>query len=148
LVSGASDGRWQFWQAAVSEFRSHPLVGGGAGSYAAWWDRHGSISYVTGNAHSLYFETLGELGALGLLLVLGVIAAAAFAAWRRWRAARGEDRATVAALAAVLAGFAVAAGIDWMWQMTVVGAVGIVAMALLTGPATDSTEPGLQTNTR
>jgi hypothetical protein len=146
LFSGASDGRWQFWQAAVSEFRSHPLAGGGAGSYAAWWDRHGTISYVTGNAHSLYLETLGELGVLGLLLVLGVIAAAAFAAWRRWRAARGEDRATVAALAAVLAGFAVAAGIDWMWQMTVVGAVGIVAMALLTGPATEPAEADTATD--
>jgi hypothetical protein len=142
LFSGTSDGRWQFWQAAVSEFRSHPLVGGGAGSYAAWWDQHGTISYVTGNAHSLYLETLGELGVLGLLLVLGVIAAAAFAAWRRWRSVRGEDRATVAALAGVLAGFAVAAGIDWMWQMTVVGAVAIVAMALLTGPATEPAQAG------
>ena len=142
LSSGASSGRWQFWEAAVSEFRHHPVLGGGAGSYAAWWDRHGTISYVTGNAHSLYLETLGELGVVGLLLVLGAIGATAFAARRRWRAARGEDRATVAALAAVLAAFVVAAGIDWMWQMTVVGAVAIVVMALLTGPATGEANTG------
>jgi hypothetical protein len=136
LSSSASNGRWQFWQAAASEFSHHPLAGGGAGSYAAWWARNGTISYFTRNAHSLYLETLGELGIVGLAIVLGLVASVVPPVRRRLRAAQGEDRATAAALAAVFGAFAFAAGIDWMWQMTVVAVVGIAVLALLTGPAT------------
>ena len=42
----------------------------------------------------------------------------------------------VASLAALLVAWCVAAGIDWMWELTAVGVLGIVALALLTGPAT------------
>jgi hypothetical protein len=136
LSSSASNGRWQFWQAAVSEFSHHPLVGGGAGSYQAWWARHGTISYFTRSAHSLYLETLGELGIVGLALILGLVASVVAPVRRRLRAAQGEDRATAAALAGVFGAFAFAAGIDWMWQMTVVAVVGIAVLALLTGRAT------------
>ena len=38
------------------------------------------------------------------------------AAGRRLRKATGERRATIAALAAALAAFVLAAGIDWMWE--------------------------------
>src|SRR5439155_18898381 len=76
LLSGSGSGRWQFWQAAFGEFRSAPLHGGGAGSYEAWWDRHGSFSYAVKDAHSLYLETLGELGLVGFVLLVGALAVA------------------------------------------------------------------------
>lgn len=136
LLSGASNGRYQFWSAAVSEFEHHPLIGGGAGSYQVWWQQHGTISYFTRNAHSLYLETLGELGILGFALIVALVLSAVPPVRRRWRAARGEDRRTIAALASVFAAFAFAAGIDWMWQLTVVSIVGVATLALLTGPAT------------
>src|SRR5207244_4518099 len=66
LLSGGGSGRWQFWAAALDEWRSRPLLGRGAGSYEAWWARHGSFSYFVRNAHSLYLEVLGELGLVGL----------------------------------------------------------------------------------
>ena len=43
LLGSSGSGRWQFWGAAVSEFRAHPLNGGGAGSWEAWWLEHGSL---------------------------------------------------------------------------------------------------------
>jgi hypothetical protein len=135
--SDASSGRWQFWQAAVHEFDAKPLSGGGAGSYGAYWAKHGNISYFVKDAHSLYLQTLGELGIGGLLLLLGFFGAALVVARRRLRATRGAERATVAAAAAVAIAFAVSVGIDWMWQLTVVGVVGVGALALLTGPATE-----------
>ena len=46
LLSSSGSGRWQFWGAAVSEFRAHPLNGGGAGSWEAWWLQHGSLPGV------------------------------------------------------------------------------------------------------
>jgi hypothetical protein len=136
LLSSTGNGRWQFWGAAVDEFQTKPLVGGGPGSYEAWWAQHGSVSYFTRHAHSLYLETLGELGLVGLALLAGFLLTGLVAAGGRLRAAAGEDRNVIAALAAVAVAFAVAAAIDWIWQLTVIPVVAVAALALLTGPAT------------
>jgi len=124
LASGAGNGRWQFWQAAFDQFKSKPLSGGGAGSYEAYWAKHGTINYFVRDAHSLYLQTLGELGIGGFLLLVGFFGSVFLAARRRLALARGPDRAVSLAL-------------DWMWQLTVVGAIGVAAFALLTGPSTD-----------
>ena len=137
LLSGNGSGRWQFWEAAVDEFSAHPFSGGGAGSYEAWWAQHGSISYFVRDAHSLYLEELGELGIAGLALVLVVVGSGLLAATKRvGRRDKREERVAVAAIAAAFAGYAVGAGIDWMWELTVVSVVGMTLLALLTGPAT------------
>ena len=70
LLSSTSNGRWQLWQVAADEFRDHPAVGGGAGSYEAEWAEHGTLKLFVRDAHSLYIETLGELGIVGLALLL------------------------------------------------------------------------------
>jgi tetratricopeptide (TPR) repeat protein len=57
-------------------------------------------------------------------------------AWRRVRAAARDQRPAVAAAVATFAAFAVAAGLDWMWELPAVTAVGVLALALVTGPAT------------
>jgi tetratricopeptide (TPR) repeat protein len=136
LLSSTGNGRWQFWGAAVDEFQTKPLVGRGPGSYEAWWAQHGSVSYFTRHAHSLYLETLGELGLVGLALLAGFLLTGLVAAGARLRAAAGEDRNVIAALTAVAVAFAVAAAIDWIWQLTVIPVVAVAALALLTGPAT------------
>jgi tetratricopeptide (TPR) repeat protein len=132
LLSGGGSGRWQFWAAAFDEWRSAPLLGRGAGSYEAWWARHGSFPYFVRNAHSLYLEVLGELGVLGLGLLLAAFAAGLVAAVRRLRD-DGDDRMTVAAGAACLVAFAAGAAIDWVWQIPVVAIVGIGCLGLLAG---------------
>src|SRR3954471_4271300 len=150
LTSDASSGRWQFWDAAVHQFQSKPLTGGGAGSYQAYWAKHGSIQYFVKDAHSLYLQSLGELGVGGLLLVLGFLGAAAVATRRRLTAARGADRAALASIAAIAVAFAFSLALDWMWQLTVVGAIGVASLALLTGPATEFGEerPGTRLTRR
>ncbi len=140
LLSANGSGRWQFWHASVDEWRADPVVGGGAGTFEAWWAEHGSLATFVRDAHSLYLESLGELGPLGLLLTLAVcLGGVALAARRSWRLA-GSERITAAALAAVAAAFAVAAGIDWMWELTVVSAVALTAVALASrlGVTTDT----------
>jgi hypothetical protein len=137
LLSGNGSGRWQFWEAAVDEFKTRPLLGRGAGSYEAWWAQHGKISYFVRDAHSLYLETLGELGVFGILSLLGAFGAGLVAIVRRIFRLRGDERVTLAALAAGFVGYAVAVGIDWMWELTVVSLVGITFLALITGPATN-----------
>jgi O-Antigen ligase len=131
LLSGGGSGRWQFWAAAADEFRADPLTGGAAGSYEAWWAEHGSFAYFVRDAHSLYLETLAELGLPGLLLVGGAFGAGLFFGVRGIR--KANDRVTTAALTATFAAYAFGAGIDWMWELTVVSVVGVACLALLTG---------------
>jgi hypothetical protein len=136
ILSSGGNGRWQFWSAAVDEFESAPLVGGGAGSYAAWWAEHGTLAYFTRNAHSLFLETMGELGLVGLLLLLGVIGVGFVVAVGRLRAAPDEERPVVAALFGTFCGFVLAAATDWAWDLTVLTVIGVACLALLVGPAT------------
>lgn len=135
LLSGNGSGRWQFWTAALDEFKSAPVQGGGAGSYEYWWSQHASFTYTLKNAHSLYLEILAELGVVGLILLLVAFGAGLLAALTALRRTRGDDRATTCALAAVLAGFVVSAAIDWVWQLTAIAIVGVVALGLLAGAA-------------
>jgi hypothetical protein len=135
LLTSQGNGRWQMWQAAVHELRAHPAGGGGAGSYAEWWAAHAPFPYFTRYAHSLYLQSLAELGAAGVALLLALLLAAALALARRLRAAPAAERSAVAAIGAVVFAFALAAAVDWMWELTVVGVIGVGALAVLTGPA-------------
>ena len=136
LLSAGGRGRWQMWEAAIGEFRASPFLGGGAGSYEAWWAEHRPILVFVRNAHSLYLETLAELGAVGLLLLAGFLLAALVSAARRLRAAAGEERSAVAALIAVFVVFLLEAAIDWIWQIPAVTGVAVVAVGVATGAAT------------
>ena len=74
---------------------------------------------VLRNAHSLYAETLGELGLVGITLLLGLIALIIAAGVRGVRRPTGPPPALLAGATAACAAFAVAAGVDWLWQVTV-----------------------------
>jgi O-Antigen ligase/Tetratricopeptide repeat len=141
LLSGGGSGRWQFWSAAVDQSGENVFVGEGAGSYEHWWSEHASFAYFIRDAHSLYVEVLGELGLVGLGLVLALVVAGIVFGVRRALRTRDEERTTLAAVTAVVAAFAVAAGVDWMWELTAVSVVGFTALALTTGPATEIVEP-------
>ena len=136
LSSGGGSGRWQFWSAAADQWREHPVTGDGAGSFEPWWAQHGTLDWFVRNAHSLWVETLGELGVIGLLLLAGAFGVGLAEGLRRLRGRVGEERATVAALLAVVLGFVVGAAIDWVWQIPVIAALALVSLGLLTGPAT------------
>jgi tetratricopeptide (TPR) repeat protein len=136
LLSGEGSGRWQFWSAAIRQFEEHPVGGGGAGSYGAWWLRDGSLALYVEDAHSLYLETLGELGLVGLVLLLAAFGSALVTALRRARSASADLRPAVAAAAAGAAAFLVGAAVDWIWELTVLGVVGMLCIGLAVGPAT------------
>jgi hypothetical protein len=136
LTSGSGSGRWQFWVAAVDEWKSHPAIGGGAGSFAHWWAEHASFTYFLRDAHSLYLEVLGELGVIGFVLIVAFVAMGIGVGIVRVRRLSGNARTTAAALTAVWVAYAVAAGIDWMWELTAVTILGLVALGLVCGSAT------------
>ena len=54
--------RWAYWSAAASDYRSHPLLGSGAGTYGAYLVAHPRSNARALDGHNLYLETLAELG--------------------------------------------------------------------------------------
>jgi len=111
------------------------------GSYEAWWAEHAPFGYFIRNAHSLYLEVLGELGAVGFLLLAGSLGLGGVVAARNMVRLEGNDRVAAASLFGALAAFLLSAGIDWVWQLTVVSAVGLVCLGVLIGPAASSVAP-------
>lgn len=143
LLSGNGSGRWQFWTASIKQWESHPFLGNGAGSYEAWWTKHMPADYPqpAKDAHSLYLQELGELGIPGLALALALAVSGIGIGVQRSLRSSGERRVALATLTAVYAAFSVAAGIDWMWELTVVTGLGIVALALLSSAAVTAPSP-------
>lgn len=141
LLSSAGSGRWQFWSAALDQWRQSPVGGDGAGSFEAWWAGHGSIALFVKDAHSLYLETLGELGVVGLALVLALVGGGIAVGALRAVNASGDTRVYAAAATAVFGAYATGAGIDWVWELTAVSVVGFVSLALAVGPATAVSTP-------
>jgi O-antigen ligase len=131
LLSSSGSGRWQFWTAAVDEFRAHPLNGGGAGSWQAYWLQHDTLKgFFSQFAHSLYLEALGELGIVGLLLIGAAVLCAVVGAIRSALALRSAE---IAAASAAGIAFFVAAAYDWVWQLAGIAVVGVGLLGLALG---------------
>ena len=113
LPHAAPHDRGAYWSSARHVVSLHPLLGTGAGTFAAVY--HGAVPGH--DAHSLYLQVLAELGPLGLALIVALFALPLVVAVRRG----------VAAPAAGLAVYVLAAGVDWDWQLP---AVTVAALAL------------------
>lgn len=138
VVSGGTSGRSEYWQSALDAFAEEPLHGIGAGEFEQWWTQNGTLGVPATNAHSLPLESLAELGPAGLALVLAIFAIPAIAGVRLLRIARREGAALPAEALPAAAGLAllttgaVAAGLDWTWELPAVFGLAIVAAAVLT----------------
>jgi hypothetical protein len=130
--------RAPYWDVSLGAFADHPLTGVGSGSFRVEWRREAEAARGAFDAHSLYFETLAELGLVGGLLLACFIAAVAAGAVAAARA-RPDDPVLPAAIA-VLAAFAVHAGVDWDWELP---AVTLPAL-LLAAAAITRPEPGMR----
>ena len=134
LNSVNSGDRYQTWESALDASSSEKLTGIGPGTFEYWYARDGGGQQFVRDAHSIYLESLAEMGPVGLILVLALILgplgmAAALALKRGSEARRG----LAAAAAAGMAAFAVAAGIDWAWEMTVLPVMFFVLAAGIVG---------------
>src|SRR5204863_6434325 len=130
FLSTNGNWRWQFWRSAWHEFSGSPLVGRGAGSFQWWWSQNGiSVGYV-GNPHSLYMEALGELGLVRFLLLVGALLVGTAAGAQAALRSTGARRDAAAAALAGFVAFAVASGVDWMWELPGVAVVGMSLLGL------------------
>jgi O-antigen ligase len=126
-------GRHDFYRVAVDGFGEKPVLGHGAGSYEFTWEQLRSIDMPVHNAHSLYLEAFDELGLVGGLAVLGLFGVLLWTGLSAWRAAAGPQRELVAVLLAAMLAFAVGTGLDWFWEIAVMGAVFFLAAGVVVG---------------
>lgn len=131
--SASGSGRYQWWQSAVDANATEPLLGIGPGTFEYWWAREGTIPGFVRDAHSLYLETLAELGIIGLVLVLLLVASPFVFGVRRLFALDPERRMLLAGALAGCAAFAIAAAIDWVWELTVLPVVFLLLAAAAIG---------------
>ncbi len=131
--------RYLVWESAIDASAAASPTGTGPGTFEFWWAREGEGTQFVRDAHSIYLEALAELGPMGFVLVailiFGPIGFAGVGA-----ASRGssERRSLLAVAASGMAAFAVAAGIDWAWEMTVLPVVFFVLVAATMGPSAES----------
>jgi len=136
LQSASGRGRYQYWQAAIDAAKSKPFTGIGPGTFEYWWTRNGDLHGFVRDAHSLFFESLGELGLVGLALVLALVLGFPLATGARAITRQPASRPGVAAVLAACAAFCVAAAIDWAWELTVLPAALFVLAAALARSST------------
>jgi hypothetical protein len=125
LFSFSGSGRALLWRVALDDYRNHPLLGSGAGTFQRAWIRSPKSDFNVHDAHSLYIETLAELGPVGLVLVLILFTLPLAAAWRARRSPY-----TIGAAGAYVA-FFIHAGVDWDWELSGVTLTAICCGALL-----------------
>jgi O-antigen ligase len=119
LLSLSGSGRVDAWRVALHDFAEHPLIGSGAGTYAAYWDLHRPSTSDLRDAHSLYLETMAELGIVGFVLLVAALAVPLVVAFRVRR-----HPLLPAALGAFVA-YLVDAGVDWDWEMPALTLAGL-----------------------
>ena len=122
LSSISSVARVDQWRVALREYREHPWLGSGAGTWEQYWQRDRPNGTQVVDAHSLYLETLGQLGWPGLALLLLALAVPLCVA------IRARSHPLAAAAFGVYVAYLVRTGIDWDWETPV-----LTVIALLCG---------------
>jgi O-antigen ligase len=131
--------RLHYWHVALQEYRSHPLLGGGAGTFGDYfWRYHRPAAGFAREAHDSYLQTVAELGAIGLVLLVCGLA-------QPLAALRSPQGALVAGCLGAYVAFLAHMAIDWEWSVPPVALVGLTSGALaLVGTRTEpAREPPL-----
>jgi hypothetical protein len=129
LFSFSGSYRVDLWRSAWRDYREHPVLGSGAGSYEQYWLRDRSFEHKVRDAHSLYLETLAELGPVGLTLLLLAVGAPVVAA------VVARRHPLVSAAFAAYAAFLIHAAVDWDWELPAVTVAAFVCAAALLAAA-------------
>ncbi|HEU4449426.1 MAG TPA: O-antigen ligase family protein [Gaiellaceae bacterium] len=125
--------RYDFWRVALAEFRDSPVVGIGAGNFAAPYLRERESPEEPLYPHSLPVMVLSQTGAVGALLFAGFLVTALACAWvgRRRRSTFGN--ALAGAAVATFAYFALHGSIDWFWEFPGLAAPAFACLGLAGG---------------
>jgi hypothetical protein len=130
--------RPMYWHVAWIEYRAHPWLGSGAGTFGDYWLRYGIPGVAGGalDAHNLYLETLAELGPAGLALLAAMLVLPLAAA------VRGRRQPLVSAAFGAYAALLAHAALDWDWEMPAVMLAGLFCAAAIVACAREPAPAG------
>ena len=128
-LSHLNGNRYFIWRSAWDAFKDEPIKGLGSGTFEFWWDEQGGAEFIR-DAHNLYLEQFGEQGLFGGLLILVMVGGLIFGGLKARRRLEGDDVGLQAGLLAAFGVFLFAAGVDWIWESTAVGMLGVIAGAV------------------
>jgi O-Antigen ligase len=128
-LSHLNGNRYFIWRSAWDAFKDEPIKGLGAGTFEFWWDEQGGGEFIR-DAHNIYLEQLGEQGIFGGILIVTMLGGILWGGLRARRRLSGDDVGLNAGLLAAFGVFLFAAGVDWIWESTAVGMLGVIAGAV------------------
>jgi hypothetical protein len=127
-----------YWHVAWIEYRAHPWLGSGAGTFGDYWLRLGIPGAAGGalDAHNLYLETLAEVGPVGLALLVATLAVPLVATVGVRR--RPFVPVALGGYSALLAH----AALDWDWEVPAVMLAGLFCGAAIIACAREPAPQG------
>ena len=120
LTSVSSNSRSQYWQVAWQEWKQHPLLGTGAGTFQFTWlkDRtgYGGVKQV----HNVYLEQGTETGVFAFLALTGfAVLLVAYTARSAWRSEPlGNRRILLSGLTGALVLYLFSSALEWHWYIS------------------------------
>ncbi|CAN5641217.1 hypothetical protein BH24ACT21_BH24ACT21_18780 [soil metagenome] len=119
LTSLSSNSRSQYWQVAWQEWKQHPFLGTGAGTFQFTWleDRpgFGGVKQV----HNVYLEQGTETGVFAFLALTGfAVLIVAYTARATWRSEPlGNRRILLSGLTGALVLYLFSSALEWHWYI-------------------------------
>ena len=141
LQAANGNGRYELWKAALHANATDPLKGIGPGTFELWWARHATTPGFVRDAHTLYFETLGETGIVGFVLLIGMFAWVLGVAVVRALRAPERLRVWLAGATAGLVTFMVSAAVEWVWELAAVALAALVLIAVIVAGRDEDVAP-------
>lgn len=113
--ANAGSNRADFWRVSLDQGSTHPILGGGAGSFQFAYLRDRDSSESPNDPHSVEMLMLGELGLPGLLMFVTFVVAGVVAALRSRSLGPSAIAVSTGALAAGTQ-WLVHSSYDWFWH--------------------------------
>jgi hypothetical protein len=132
--------RHDFWRVSVDQGRDHPLLGGGAGSFAPAYLLERKSGESPRDPHSVEMRILSELGVVGLLLFLTFVVSAALAGMRTRRLGPTAGALAAGSLTAG-AYWLIHASYDWFWLYPAITAPAFFLLGACAAPSLRETSP-------
>ncbi|MEK0313648.1 O-antigen ligase family protein [Cohnella sp. 56] len=84
--------RLTMYKDALHIWKLHPIFGGGAGAWEAYFERYQSYPYISMQPHSYFVQLLVETGIIGLIAIVAFIIAIIATYYRSYRKSQEEQR--------------------------------------------------------
>ncbi len=117
LTSLSSNNRSDYWSVAWEEWKEHPLLGTGAGTFHYTWMENRTDFSGVRQVHNVYLEQGTETGVFAFLALAGFALLLAYRLIRACFRASGERRILLAALTAASGVYLIHSALEWHWYV-------------------------------